>query len=140
MTNKLQNEVNVLQNWCINNKLDLNISKCKVVGYIFSVRFLEVISASKRDRNRAYNSCLLRMMGLCCDLGIGMHIDSGHCWAIFSIAKIRSGLYPLSHLALLNKGVSSLSWTRIRLLKLTHSRTALAYCHLPDVLRLHCGY
>lgn len=53
---KLQNDVNTIQNWCTSNKLNLNISKCKVVTFTkkhSGIQFLYDIDGNILERTNS---------------------------------------------------------------------------------------
>ena len=68
----------------------------------------------------------------CCVRGIGSRTDFSHISEMFNYTKMRSGLYPFLHIALLNDFGSLALWMSDNLFKSAHCSTA--YPSLSDVL------
>ena len=63
-------------------------------------------------------------IGRCCVRGIGSRTDFSHISEMFEDTKMRSGLYPFFHIALLNDFGSFALWMSDNLLESVHCSTA----------------
>ena len=63
-------------------------------------------------------------IGRCCVRGIGSRTDFSHMSEMLKDTKMRSGLYPFFHIALLNEFGSFASWMSDNLFESAHCSTA----------------
>ena len=76
-------------------------------------------------------------IGRCCVRGIGSRTDFSHISEMFEDTKMRSGLYPFFHIALLNDFSSFALWMSDNLFESAHCSTAC--CCLPTPMTLASG-
>ena len=87
--------VNLEQLLLVGSMLPSARALSKVVPYSFQFAFWKL----KRLRNGVLKGQMIGListpMGRCCDVGIGSHAILLHFCEILSVAKQRSGLYPI---------------------------------------------